>query len=411
MGPLLLSEDGLPDLSKQLAKLGFSGQQIRDATNYLSQPSKLTSNLLGSSTPLQACVEYVLLNSPECDLPERFLPTTNSSNPFIVSVHSGTSDLKARWTEEKIVKDAGYPLHSVQDVSAQLDNTKQFDRLLSGLSQKLVGDPVDETDVVPGYIVDPEEYEPLGGHLEEDGHLVLPLFSAPIQIHVLFSTERNIPRSNCLPLFITSTSVSPYIRLHLLSQLVRHLRERPTLDEEGFCMTVIQVVEAEWAAVEDEGRPEISTVLQYLTPRRESRYLINTSDAQSTATKSTNFKRRPQRRARSPPPVDLAALRNSNEVGVINFNQFTFLITHKQYKAILEARERLPAYKAKNDFLKLLDKNRVVVVVGETGTRLLAVIDLTNTSIGCGKTTQRKSLYFFYLRPAIHDLDSAAAYS
>jgi len=311
----------VPDLSKQLAKLGFSSQQIRDATSYLSQPSKLTTNLLGASPPLQACVEYLLLNAPECDLPERFLPAMNSSNPFIVSGHSGTSDLKARWTEEKIVKDAGYPLHSVQDVSAQLDNTKQLDRLLSGLAQKLVGDPIDESNEVPGFTIDPEEYESLGGHLEEDGHLVLPLFSAPIQIHVLFSAERNIPRSNCLPLYITSTSVAPYIRLHLLSRLVRHLREQATVDGEGFCMTVIQAVEADWAVVEDEGRPEISTVLQYLTPKRENRYSSNAaSDRHRKATRGLKFKRHPQRRAKSPPPVDLSALRNSKEVCVAILN-------------------------------------------------------------------------------------------
>lgn len=35
---------------------------------------------------------------------------------------------------------------------------------------------------------------------------------------------------------------------------------------------------------------------------------------------------------------------------------------------MVEARKRLPAYKARADFLDMLAKNRVVVVVGETGT-------------------------------------------
>ena len=32
-----------------------------------------------------------------------------------------------------------------------------------------------------------------------------------------------------------------------------------------------------------------------------------------------------------------------------------------------EARKKLPAFKARTDFLDMLAKNRVVVVVGETG--------------------------------------------
>lgn len=38
-----------------------------------------------------------------------------------------------------------------------------------------------------------------------------------------------------------------------------------------------------------------------------------------------------------------------------------------QYKQILEKRQKLPAFEARQDFLEKLENNRVVIVVGETG--------------------------------------------
>lgn len=46
---------------------------------------------------------------------------------------------------------------------------------------------------------------------------------------------------------------------------------------------------------------------------------------------------------------------------------------------MLAMRQKLPAFAAKEDFLTRLEAHRVVIVVGETG---------------CGKTTQRTSVYF-----------------
>jgi ATP-dependent RNA helicase DHX57 len=45
-----------------------------------------------------------------------------------------------------------------------------------------------------------------------------------------------------------------------------------------------------------------------------------------------------------------------------------------KYVQLLTTRQRLPSFASKDQFLSMLDRSRVVVVVGETG---------------CGKTTQR----------------------
>ena len=102
-------------VTQQLGHLGFSNAQARDAISFLTQSSALASNLLGSLPSLEAAIEYLVLNVPECDLPQRFLPSTNSSNPFITSAHSGSDDLKRRWIEDRAVKEAGWPAHVVKD--------------------------------------------------------------------------------------------------------------------------------------------------------------------------------------------------------------------------------------------------------------------------------------------------------
>ena len=38
-----------------------------------------------------------------------------------------------------------------------------------------------------------------------------------------------------------------------------------------------------------------------------------------------------------------------------------------QYRTLLATRENLPAFKSKEEFLKMLHKSRIVLVVGETG--------------------------------------------
>lgn len=48
-----------------------------------------------------------------------------------------------------------------------------------------------------------------------------------------------------------------------------------------------------------------------------------------------------------------------------------------EYKRMLKFREKLPAYKMRNEILKIVDENQVVVLSGETG---------------CGKTTQVKDI-------------------
>lgn len=212
----------------------------------------------------------MILHVPECDLPQRFLPSNNSSNPFITSAHAGEHDLKRRWIEEKAIKEAGWPPQVVKECTADPRFIKSWDSLMVALGKRLIGQKMDETSSIndsTAYLIEETEYAALGARLENPGHLILPLFSAPIDVHVLFSVDECYPRPGHLPIFVTSSTVPAYIRLHLLARFLSTLQQSDLLADEGFCMAVMRIFEGEWALIEDNGPPDISAVLEHLIPR------------------------------------------------------------------------------------------------------------------------------------------------
>jgi ATP-dependent RNA helicase DHX57 len=275
---LFSEEDGLK-VVQQLGHLGFTDPQARDAVSFLSQSSPLASNLLGSLPSLEAAIEYLVLNVPECDLPQRFLPSINSSNPFITSAYSGTDDLKRRWIEDKAVKEAGWPAHVVKDCTVN-SNLLAWDRLLAELGKRLIGkDSFVEVANSDPYIINTDEVEALGASFVDPTQLVIPLFSAPIQIHILVSSIEYYPRSSYAPMYITSTTAPPYIRLHLLSRILIAMKSNSFMEpDEGFCMAVMRCLEGEWAIIEDNGPPSMSMVLKHFVPSPQASPEINAND-------------------------------------------------------------------------------------------------------------------------------------
>ncbi|KAK7058527.1 putative ATP-dependent RNA helicase ucp12 [Paramarasmius palmivorus] len=361
---LVLSEEESARMEQQLLQLGFKAPQARNATKFLSTPSSITASLMDTLAPLEAAIEYLILNVPECDLPERFLPSNNSSNPFITSAHSGADDLKKRWVEDKAVKVAGWPPHLVKECTSDSRLAENWDLLTAALGKRLVGaeigDLFDPTPVDGHYTIDSDESVALGADLQDPSHLIMPLFSAPASLHVHIS-EGVYPRPGLTPVYITSTSIPPYIRLHLLAQLVLAMNTPEFIQPgEGFCMAAMRVLEDAWATIESNGPPEMSEVLKYILPSREAE-LPSTAEEEpdiprSTARKHTRASRRRDQRT-------------EQEVKA----QFEALVQTPQYQKLFAVREKLPSFSAKNQFLAMLDTHRVVVVVGETG---------------CGKTTQ-----------------------
>jgi ATP-dependent RNA helicase DHX57 len=207
--------------------------------------------------------------------PSTFPACNNLSNPFITAVHSGLTDIKRRWVEEKAIKEGGWPASVVRKCTEDEECIEKWDRLLVSLGQKLLGREIDtdsiSSEATTPYEMKEEEFEAFGGQLAEPGHLVVQLFSTPIAVHVLFSDEGCYPRPGYIPIYLTSATIPSYIRLHLVSRFLEIMALQPDLqDHEGFCTAVMRIFEGEWAVIEDHGPPDMSTVLRHIVaPRRK----------------------------------------------------------------------------------------------------------------------------------------------
>ncbi|KAJ3569724.1 hypothetical protein NP233_g4864 [Leucocoprinus birnbaumii] len=341
-----LEEETISQVSSQLKSLGFKDSQTKKASSFLSEPSPLLAQFLHSSSPLEAATEYLILSVPECDLPPKFLPSVNSSNPFVSSVYSGSSDIKKRWMEEKAVKEAGFPIHTVQALSANLKANEGWPALLVALGKRLLD--VRNVDQSPSgmdpFILDEQELISLGGERHGDGHYTLPSFTGPITLHILYDAQENAyPRPGFCPMYITSDTVPAYVRLHMLSRILSVLGQpADEVVDSTFGTTLMRLLDEEWAQFEDHGPPDVHDVLGHLMPSKQTTQPLATFTPKMDVAKvtATNIRQGPQNRpVYEKKPVS---------------------------KNITDARKRLPAFKAKVDFLRILLKDRVVVVVGET---------------------------------------------
>ncbi|KAH9934840.1 P-loop containing nucleoside triphosphate hydrolase protein [Fomitopsis serialis] len=371
------SEDAVPpvipvedaqQLLQQLSVLGFKPVQARSAITALSQTSPIAATLLRENPPLQACIEYLILQVPECDLPQRFLPALNSSNSFVTAAHAGTTDLKMRWAEEKAVKECGWPAHIVKECMADETVASDWELLASALNRRLLGD--DWTGLSQGRSsakhfesLDGDELEALGAHRSENNELVVPLPCAPFRLIIVPSSDGKFRHDYPPAMYVASSSVPAYIRLHLVSRLLVALKDGLLPEEdESFIMGAVRLLEEEWISVEDSGPPDMATVLQNLTPSASQSTPVEEAEARSTP----GAEKRNGRRKRVGRKQDDRSDARVKE-------EFTQLTKTDKYLQILAGRQKLPAFAARDQFLDALERSRCVVVVGETG---------------CGKTTQ-----------------------
>ncbi|KAH9178563.1 P-loop containing nucleoside triphosphate hydrolase protein [Lactarius sanguifluus] len=341
---LVITEDSAPAILRQLESLGFVKAQARDAVAFLSNPSPLASNLLRVASPLEACIEYLVLHIPEVDLPPRFLPEKNSSDPFVTSIHAGREDIKKRWIEERAIKQAGWPGHVVRECTGDAHLVEEWALLVAALNRRLVGEPWQDVTMQP-HDNDLEErmteddMASMGASYADDSTftLVMPLFLAPIQLNFVIPPGYAYNRSSRPPpMYVTSSSVPAYVRLHLLAKLLAAFEEG-TISEstESICVTAMQVLEEHWAEVRDtKVSPDTDTL------------------AKSTSKKPRNSAR----------PRNLDS-RSDTEV----MQEFEAIRQDGRYAELHDIRCRLPAFASRDDFLSTLERSRVVIVVGETG--------------------------------------------
>jgi ATP-dependent RNA helicase DHX57 len=308
----------------------------------------------------------VILHIPECDLPERMLPENNSSNSFVVSTHAGTSNLKTRWIEDRATKEAGFPTKPVKQCTTEKPLSESWDLTIAALNRMLIGEEwknflpsVEGSEAEEEAIIHDDELEGIWAYYTETGQLVLPINTADIQVNFILGPEqKHISPSAPPPMYITSRSVPPYVRLHLLALLLRGVRTGEIASPGvGFLIECMGALEAEWAVIEENGPPDISEVLKYLLPPPEE--VPATDDDVNKVTSGQKGRRKTGKRR-----VDE---RSDAQVR----KDWETACRKSEYVALLKTRERLPSFAAKGEFLSMLDKNRVVVVVGETGAWVL----------------------------------------
>ncbi|KAJ3829380.1 P-loop containing nucleoside triphosphate hydrolase protein [Lentinula raphanica] len=359
-----ITSDDAEHVLQQLMRIGFKPAQARNAVEFLSKSSPMTERLLQNLLPLDAAIEYLVLHLPEDALPERFLPSVNSSNPFITEVRSGSEDIKAQWVAERAIKEAGWPVQAVRELTKDSRYVDDWISLNAELGRRLIGanDDANAEDSDELFEIDAQEVEAFGGHYEDHAHLVIPMFSAPVALHILIPSE-SYPRRTYAPMYMTGRSIPAYVRLHMLSRLLHAVKQLDfRQDEEGFCSAAMRCLENVWAEVEDQGYPDMLEVLKHIIPPRPQAISTAQSTAPLTAVPERNHKNTKSR-------LKKRDARSDDQIK----REFELIRQSKKFDQIMSERQRLPSFKVKTKFLELLESNQVIVVIGETG---------------CGKTTQ-----------------------
>lgn len=340
-------------LVKQLQTLGFKPDQSKKAVASISEPSAFMRHFTENLSPLEACIEYLLLHTPEVDLPARFMPTNNSSNAFITDAHSSTENLQRRWFEEAIVKEGGWPLYLVrEELAVAPSGIDHPETLVSNLGVRLLGGARSFQAEAPALgDVDPAEVDAYGGTISP-GRATIPLPISPFTLHIF--TPTNVLAVIYPPaVHISSPSIPPYVRLHILSHILRAVDEGHLKDAgETFVGACLRTIEEEWANIEDNGQPDVAQVLKHIAPNQPSEVDERKLDEDSVI--------KPGKRKEHCYEADN---RTDEQVRTA----FKNLCTNRRYQEILASRKRLPAFSAREEFLSVLGRSRVVVVVGETG--------------------------------------------
>ena len=311
-----------------------------------------------------------MLHVPEADLPPRFLPENNSSQGFVSSAHAGAEDILRRWAEERATGEAGYPRLAVKTASEHVDG--RWDLILELLSAQLTGvNPPDlsmDVDIEMRNMSRQGELEavqavyPDATFNDKTGVLSIPLPTAPAFFNIIYSPEHPYPEGvRVPPLYITSSTMAPYVRLYLISELVKQIAPEGTREAgDNICFTAVDLLDHLWQQIENSGPPAMAEVIKYLMSSPK----VSNGPVEEPLVSG---------KGRAKPKRPKAMDNRSDEQILKEFNEVR---EGPKYKSMLVQRQKLPAWASQEEIVKVIGGSRVVVVVGETG---------------CGKTTQRVS--------------------
>ncbi|KAJ1596550.1 hypothetical protein NDA11_007513 [Ustilago hordei] len=437
-------------LEKELTSYGFRPGHARSAISWLTSARTALANPSSSSASLvdpmlasaanladrEAALEYLMLYTPEEDLPARFKPSTSSQSFVTASIAGAQGDaLAIGWAVDKLSKQAGFPRHALHLVfrriaAAELPRTVKEGVALEMLLRQMLGcdsleqqeqewtsqalldavlafpDAVDQADrdemaakradermAVEAVLGDdrvavPSEHErlhaqdydiriagpgtPVGG--KEDVRLRISTHP-----HALYPVARQKVDVFALPaFFVVSNTLPSYLKLALTQHLLRAFQgDNKRSDwfdavEAGDGGVVLGLVE------------ELETMWTKIVddpPLLDSvmRFLVahEQNDGRVQATPETSRAATPTGHRNTGGNQRRGGgskpLKRIPQIDSLLQRQQKELHSSPSYSKMDAIRQSLPAASAAKHILELIRSNRVVIIAGETG---------------CGKTTQ-----------------------
>lgn len=387
-------------LESELVATGFRVGHVRRALN-LSRTTRTPHESLRNSV-----ISHLHLIVPESDLPASF----QSSKPADMTLRNATSkdskELGRMWKAEKIARDVGTPVEWVEGVMRIEGVEDSEEKVLDVLARRLMGSEaveagLAEENLVRGWTqraqleaqgldeLEQRRSDELLGlegmfgsrfrRIGNDGGSEI-LIPSPrtdrVSLKILFHSASMYPSPTAeedtsqlphLPtFFVSSPTLPPYIRLHLLSLLAQQFL--PSSEEHG--ETWMELVRGGYGGVVGEmvsflethvrqaidHPPDERAVLARLHVATISNGVSTADDESIRTTKSAQAQRKRQTR-REPTAAEQARIKED----------FERLAETEGYRKMLAQRKKLPAWSMKEQIVSLINRERVVIVCGETG--------------------------------------------
>lgn len=388
-------------IAAQLQTLGFRPAHVTSCMSALAaaharlhsagasgnDPLVLSLSIL---SPLEAAIEWLLLHLPEDDLPPRYRPSASAANMVTgaSAKQGGKSALVRGWVADKLVRQAGFPRKAVD--SALVTETRES-RALEVLGRRLCGwhgedggwgeeevtefagseDEISERDTMRE-----EEIMALEAVLgerfsREDREDCVEIMVEIIHgddtllLNVLFDPQTPYPSpqypTRPPPFYLSSTTVPSYMRLHIHATMLSAFRDPERHDltgvlEAGMGGAVLSMVEHLEDALPKvlESPPDVGSVTQHLIAAMEE----DEDDEPKAVIAAREAPRQRRTGPRRPPSKE-----QHEAVAAAQARLFA----EPKYAPMLADRKKLPAWAERENICNALEKNRVLVVVGETG--------------------------------------------
>jgi ATP-dependent RNA helicase DHX57 len=367
-----------------LSAIAAAYARLNSSSSSANDPLVLSLSIL---SPLEAAIEWLLLHLPEDDLPLRYRPSASSAD-FITGAsvkQGGQNALVKGWLVDKLVKQAGFPRKAVESV---MKDEGRESVALDKLGKKLCGWDISDSTIdqggEDGWQGDEDAAEErriareeevlaveamLGDRFEQVSSTEFAVTIGEegskdqIILHVLFDEFSPYPSplypSSPPTFYLASPSLPAYMRLHLHRQLLSQFRDPDRSDltsvlesgSGGAVLSMIEYLETNLPEV-ISNPPDVGEVTKYLIPRSED--IVPTSQAREAR---RNTKKRGPMKRRIPTAEDEEKVRKWQRE----------MQSHKGWESMLAVRTNLPAWAEKDNINAALEKNRVLVVVGETG--------------------------------------------